>query len=221
MAPKSRKANVQLARKAGVHLARKSNVPVAHKASVQFADPAGPGGAQVTSPHFLAECRQSALARFRKGQTGRVTCRTVKHVVPAKAGDVGSTGMIVAHLSKNVCAAWDAALGEEILDKDAHIDAEIHVVLEGLADQDMHGYLALTKEQCAFYAPDLVQLVHESLERSSFSKVNLRSDPRWEGTMVGRVQPPYLVLVISIDLAADAAEVHAAPTPRPKRRRKK
>lgn len=79
------------------------------------------------------------------------------------------------------------------------IDEEIHLALTDLADQDMHGYLALTDAQCDLFRPDLIQLVNESLDRTSFSHLGRHADPRWEGTLVERVRPPYLILIVSID----------------------
>lgn len=174
------------------------------QACVQFADPDAPEGAQVSTPDFMAQCHDSALARFGKGRRASLGCRTIQHLVPPKPGDEGSTGMIVAHVSPAFCAAWEAGLPTSLREKRAHVEAQMHLALEDLADQDMHGYLAITKAQCAIYSPDLVQLVNEALDRTTFSKLGRRADPKWEGTLVGRVQPPYLVLVISIGITGRA-----------------
>lgn len=174
--------------------------PKSRQASVQFADPSAPSGVQVSTAAFLKECEQSALARFRGRRQGRLACRTIQHLVPPKPGDEGSTGMIVAHVSPEVWSAWETGLPSSLLEKRAHIEAQLHLALEDLADQDMHGYLAITKEQCAIYKPDLTQLMDEALDRTTFSRLGRRSDPNWEGTLVGRVQPPYLVLVVSIGM---------------------
>jgi hypothetical protein len=173
-------------------------------AGVQFADPAAPSGMEVSRDDFLKECRASAIARFRSREPGWLGCRTIEHPVPAQPGSQGSTGMIVAHLSPAVCRAWEASASGGAPARRAHVDSEVDLALTDLADQDMHGYLALTDAQCELFGPDLVQLVHEALDRTSFSRLGVKAEPQWEGTLVERVRPPYLVLIVSIDLAKPA-----------------
>ena len=168
-------------------------------ASVQFADPEAPSGMEVSRDDFLQQCRDSAVARFRSQQPTWLGCRTLEHPVPPAAGSSASTGTIIAHLSPGVCRAWEAAAAGNAQAKRAHVDAQVDLALTDLADQDMHGYLALTDAQCDLFGPDLVQLVEESLDRTSFSHLGLKADPHWEGTLVERVRPPYLVLIVSID----------------------
>jgi hypothetical protein len=192
------------------------------QASVQFADPTAPSGREVSSAVFLKECRQSAVARFRDHAPTLLGCRTIEHPVPPQPGSQGSTGMIVAHLSPAVCRAWDASSIGTLSERRARVAEEMQLALTDLADQDMHGYLALTDAQCDLFGPDLVQLVSESLERTSFSHLGRQADPHWEGTLVERLRPPYLVLVLSVDfLAAPATKVAARAKPRPSRRQAK
>lgn len=184
-----------------------------HQASVQFSDPTAPDGAGVDGPAFLKECRHSAVARFRSRHHGRLGCRTIEHPVPPKPGCSDSTGMIVAHLSPEVCAAWEQSVAGSVEQRRQHVESEVHLALTDLADQDMHGYLALTEAQARIFQPDLVQLVAESLDRTSFSHLGRKADPQWEGTLVERIRPPFLVLDLSIDFAdtrAAAARVDPA-----------
>jgi hypothetical protein len=167
-------------------------------ACVQFSDPNAPGGVEITTTEFLKECRQSALARFRARRDPHGDCRTIEHIVPPKLGDHGSTGSIVAHLSTALCDAWEASSPGTTRERAAHLEEQMQLALEDLAEQDMHGYLALTEEQRALYAPDLEQLVMEALDRTSFSHLLRRPEVSWEGTLVQSVRPPHLILVISI-----------------------
>ncbi len=189
------------------------------QASVQFADPTAPTGVQVSTPAFLKECHQSALTRFRGRRARPTSCLTIEHSVPAKPGDQDSTGLIVAHVSQAVTLAWEADQPGSARQKRARVEAGIHLVLEDLADQDMHGYLAITDAQCAIYNPDLVQLLHEALDRTTFSHLGRQPDAHWEGTLVERVQPPYLILVVSIDFAAPASRKVLGDRPAPRARR--
>lgn len=176
------------------------------QACVQFADPTAPGGMEVSAATFLKECRQSAMARFRSRHDGRVGCRTIEHPVLPKQGSEDSTGMIIAHVSPAVCSVWESSLPGNAREKRAHVESEVRLALEDLADQDMHGYLALTDAQCDLFSPDLVQLMGEALDRTSFSHLGRRPDAQWEGTLVERVRPPYLVLEVSIDFEDAASE---------------
>lgn len=175
-----------------------------HEACVQFSPPAALEGVGVSAATFLRQCRESALARFHGPRGPGTGCQTIQHHVPPKPGDEGSTGKIVAHMSTEACNLWKSGLPANVRDKRGHIDAQVHLALSDLADQDMHGYLAFSKAQCEVYGPDLVQLIHEALERTTFSRLDRKADCNWEGTLVGRVTPPYLVLVVSIGLAAPA-----------------
>ena len=170
-------------------------------ACVQFADPTGPSGVELTSATFLDECRGSALARFRSRGDARIACRTIEHAVPPKPRCQESTGRIVAYLSPALCSAWEQTVPGSAREKRAHVDEQVHLALKDLADQDMHGYLAVTDEQCEMYDPDLTQLITESLDRTTFTHVGRRIDPHWEGTLVEQVQPPFLVLAISVGFA--------------------
>ena len=183
-------------------------------ASVQFADPTAPSGKEVSRGDFLKQCRQSALARFRAQAPAWLSCRTIEHPVPALPGTTESTGMIVAHVSPTVCKAWESTLVGTSMERRAQLEAQVHLAMQDLADQDMHGYLALTEAQCDLFGPDLEQLTTESLDRTSFSRLARKPDPQWEGTLVERVRPPYLVLTVSIDFAEPEPEPRRRP-PRP------
>lgn len=168
-------------------------------ACVQFSDPTAPSGTDLlTSTAFLKECRGSALARFRRRGDARVSCRTIEHPVPPKPRCPDSTGLIVAHVSPAVCWAWEQNTPGTAREKRAHVEEQIHLALSDLADQDMHGYLAVTEEQCKLYDPDLTQLVTEALDRTTFSHLGREVDAHWEGTLVEKVRPPFLVLAVSI-----------------------
>ena len=181
------------------------NARKSRQGTVQFADPEAPSGAEVSAQEFLKDCRTSAMARFRQADPGWVGCRTIEHPVPPASEGGESTGMIVAHVSPAVCRTWEANAQGLARQKRAHVEAQVNLALQDLAAQDMHGYLALTKAQCDLFGPDLVQLVCESLDRTTFSRLGRRADPRWEGTLVERVRPPYLVLAVSIDFEAPPA----------------
>lgn len=176
-----------------------TNALKSRHASVQFADPTGPSGMEVTREDFLKQCKDAATSRFRRADSTWTGCRTIEHPVPTLPGNPGSTGMIIAHVSPAVCRAWQASAPGTAADKRSHVDEEVQLALTDLADQDMHGYLALTDAQCDLFRPDLVQLVTESLDRTTYSHLGRRPDPRWEGTLVERLRPPYLILIVSID----------------------
>lgn len=180
--------------------------PKPRQPCVQFADPAAPSGTLVSSAEFLRDCHASALARFRARSDGRIACRTVTHPVPPKARSESSTGLIVAHVSPALCWAWESKSPGNARERRAHVDGQLHLALGDLADQDMHGYLAVTPEQCDVYEPDLAQLVCESLDRTSFARLGRTADPHWEGTLVEQVKPPYLVLALSIGLDGAGGE---------------
>jgi hypothetical protein len=164
-------------------------------ARVQFSDPNAPSGVEITTVQFLKECHQSAMARLRVPQ-----CITVEHVVPPKLDDHGSTGSIIAHLGTRLCDAWEADALGTTRERAAHVEEQVQLALEDLAEQDMHGYLALTEEQRALYASDLEQLVTEAFSRTTFDRLGLKLEAHWEGTLVQSVRPPHLILVISVGL---------------------
>ena len=169
---------------------------------MQFIDLRSPARRQVASATaFLNNSHREALARFRTRANPRPTCRTVEYSVPPKPGDEGSTGVIVAHLSPAVSLAWEASASGTLRQKRDHVQRQVRLALEDLAEQDMHGYLALSPQQRAVYNPDFVQMMEEALDRTTFSHLGRRPDPRWQGTLVESVEPPYLVLVVSVAFA--------------------
>ncbi|MFA5944171.1 MAG: hypothetical protein WC876_06870 [Candidatus Thermoplasmatota archaeon] len=180
-------------------------------ASVQFADPTAPSGMEVTRDEFLKQCKDSAVARFRGREGSGPGCRTIEHPVPTLPGNSGSTGTIMAHVSPAVYRAWQATAPGTAAEKRSHVDDELQLALTDLADQDMHGYLALTEAQCDLFRPDLIQLVNEALDRTTFSHLGRRPDPRWEGTLVERLRPPYLILIVSIDFERQPRRKRGTP----------
>lgn len=155
---------------------------------------------------FLGETRASALGRF-EGHRIRAAapsnllageCHTVEHVIAP--GEHGSGGSIVAHISGSAFAAWAAAEPGYPGQREAHVLAQLKLVLQDLSDHDVHECLALTETQCDVYGLDLEQLIAESLDRTTFSHLRQQADIHWEGTLVKSLDPPALVLVVSIDL---------------------
>lgn len=165
---------------------------------VQFSDPTAPGGVEITVTEFLSQCRQSTLARLRTRRDPHPECHTVEHAVPPKHGDPSSTGTIVAHVSKEVWQAWETATPGTPKQRKAHVEGQLHLAMEDLAEQDMHGYLALTDDQRSLFVPDLAQLMAEALDRTTFSHLGRVASTHWEGTLVESVKPPFLALVVSI-----------------------
>jgi hypothetical protein len=164
---------------------------------VRLSDPKVAGGIEAITTHFLRDARQSALGRFGH-RTLASGCHTAQLTVPARPGAGGCTGTIVAHVSAPTFRAWmDSTYGTPAQRKE-HVIEQMQLVLQDLSDHNMHGYLALTDAQCDVYDQDLVQLVTESLDRTSFSHLKRPCSVHWEGTLVKSLQPPVLVLVVSI-----------------------
>jgi hypothetical protein len=165
-------------------------------------------GLEAVTTTFLREARESALGHF-EGQRLRSDdvsnvlsgdTRTVQRIVEPRPGSPGCSGTIVAHISGPAFAAWVAMAPGHPSQREAHVLDQLQLVLQDLADHDVHSCLALTESQCEIYDLDLVQLVAESLERTSFSQLQRPADINWEGTLVKSLQPATLVLVVSIDL---------------------
>lgn len=175
--------------------------PKTRQPCVQYADPEGPGGIDILPEEFLRECRDSARARFRTGRTLHPSCHTVEYTVPPKFGDPGPTGTIVAHLSPQLSAAWQARVPGLPHVRRQHVEEQVRLALEDLGLQDMHGLLALTPGQRECYLLDLAQLVAEALDRTTFSRLGRAPLAHWEGTLVTRLQPPFVILAMSIRLA--------------------
>lgn len=155
---------------------------------------------------FLGETRASAMQRFEGHRLEASApsnvlageCRTVERTVSSSLR--GCSGTIVAHISAPAFAAWTAAEPGFPAQREAHVLAQLQLVLQDLADHDVHSCLALTETQCDVYGLDLEQLVAESLDRTTFSHLGKPADVRWEGTLVKSLDPPALVLVVSLDL---------------------
>lgn len=155
---------------------------------------------------FLGEARASALGHFELHRIRSIApsnlltgeCRTVERTVRDSPGALA--GKIVAHISGPAFAAWAASEPGYPAQREAHVLAQLQLVLQDLADHDVHECLALTQTQCDVYALDLEQLIGESLDRTTFSHLRQHPDIHWEGTLVKSLDPPALVLVVSIDL---------------------
>lgn len=176
-------------------------VPKIREPRVQYGDPEGPGGVDITPEEFASACRTSALARFRTPRTLHPACPAVGYTVPPKFGDPGPTGAIVAHLDPRLVAAWEAAVAGLAHERRRHVEQQVALALEDLGLQDMHGLLALTPGQRDFFALDLAQLVAEALDRTTFSRLGRAPLAQWEGTLVQRLSPPFVVLQLSIRFA--------------------
>lgn len=157
---------------------------------------------------FLGEMHRAALDHF-EGQRLRSSspsnvlageCRTVQLTMPTGKGVGVCSGSIVAHVSGPAFAAWAASEPGPSSQRENRVLDQLKLVLQDLSDQDVHGCLALTESQCNVYDLDLVQLVAESLDRTTFSRLRRLPDIHWEGTLVKSLDPPALVLVLSIDL---------------------
>ncbi|MHB1261110.1 MAG: hypothetical protein ACYC2H_05280 [Thermoplasmatota archaeon] len=157
---------------------------------------------------FLGDAHESAVSHF-EGHRIRSSapsnmlagdCRTVQRTVTSGHGAGGCNGTIVAHISAQAFAAWAASGPGAPPQREAHVFAQLQLMLQDLSDHEVHGCLALTKTQCEVYDLDLVQLIAESLERTTFSNLRRPAEIHWEGTLVKSLQPPALVLVVSIDL---------------------
>lgn len=155
-------------------------------------------GLEAVTVDFLMQSRRSALAHFGAHGAWSADCHTVERTVPAQGGDSGCNGTIVAHVSGPIYDAWVAAAEGTLTQRKAHVEAQVQLVLQDLSDHDIHGYLALTQAQCEVYDQDLVQLVRQSLDRTTFTGLQRECAVHWEGTLVRSLQPPVLVLVVSI-----------------------
>lgn len=159
---------------------------------------------------FLGETRAAALLRFdgRRIEASAACnalagdCRTAERTVTSTTG--GCSGSIVAHVSAPAFAAWAASGPGFPAQREAHVLGQLQLVLQDLCDHDVHSCLALTEMQCDVYGLDVEQLVVESLDRTTFSRLGKPAAVRWEGTLVKSLDPPALVLVVSIDLAVPA-----------------
>ncbi len=196
--------------------------PRIRRACVQFADPAGPQTDQIGVANFTRECRQSALARFSHARTAPGTCHTIDYLVPPKYGDAGATGSIVAHLSPRMSEAWQKQAHGPVQVRRWHVEAQMRLALEDLGLQDIHGLLAMTPAQREAYKLDLDQLVAEVLQRTDFWQLGIAARTRWEGTLVERLRPPFVILVFSVDLVPATTRArmdHRTDSAQPSRRR--
>lgn len=155
-------------------------------------------GLEAMTLNFLHQTRQAAMGRFAVHKILMRDCFTVQCAVPARSATGPGTGTIVAHVSAPVLKAWTAAASGSPAQREAHVLEQLRLVLQDLSDHDMHVHLALTDTQRRMYGRDVAQLVSESLDRTSFCKLGREANVHWEGTLVRSLQPPFLVLVVSI-----------------------
>jgi hypothetical protein len=163
---------------------------------------------EALTARFLADAHASALSRFEmqrlraSAPTNLLTGegRSVRWNVQAPEARVHCTGSIVMHVSAPAFAAWAASAPGAAAQREVHVLSQLQLVLQDLADHDVHGCLALTEAECDAYDLDLVQLVAESLDRTSFARLRQAADIHWEGTLVRSLDPPSFVLVVSVDL---------------------
>lgn len=161
---------------------------------------------------FLGEMRRAAVGHFESQRARAETpinlltgdCRTFQMTLPVGEVPRLCAGTIVAHVSGSAFACWAAAEPGSLAEREARVIAQIQLLLQDLSDHDVHGCLTLTESQCEAYDLDLMQLVAESLDRTSFSRLHRQADIHWEGTLVRSLDPPSLVLVLSIDLKVPA-----------------
>lgn len=162
---------------------------------------------------FLGDAHASAVVHFESHRRSASApsnflagdCRTVQRTVTSGHGAGGCNGTIVVHVSAQAFAAWCAGRPGSPLQREAHVLSELQLLLQDLSDHEAHGCLTLTQAQCEVYDLDLVQLVTESLERTTFSLLRRQAEVHWEGTLVKSLDPPALVLVVSVDLLEPTA----------------
>lgn len=166
---------------------------------------ARPRGLEAVTEEFLSQARASAVERFqgailsaRRARAAQACHTEQRATSPAGIGATGTTGSIVIHASPTLVAAWGAVADGSPKQRTAHVRSQIQLVLQDLVDHDLHGCLALTDTQCDVYDLDVVQLVAESLERTTFPALGRPASVHWEGTLVQSLRPAMLVLVISI-----------------------
>lgn len=161
---------------------------------------------------FLGSMRRAAVDHFehQRDEEGLPVnllagdCRTFQMSVPASGSGRLCGGTIVAHVSGPAIALWVASETGSLLVREERVMAQLQLVLQDLCDHDVQGCLTLTESQCEVYGLDLMQLVAESLDRTSFSRLQRQADIHWEGTLVTSLDPPALVLVVSIGLKVPA-----------------
>lgn len=165
---------------------------------VHFVDPAVPVGLESVTSNFLRQARTSALRHFEGHKFLFPSCFTLQCDVPGRADSGTSTGRIVAHVSPPVLKAWAAAASGTPAQRRAQVIVQLQLVLQDLSDHDVHVTLALTEAQCDVYGEDLVQLVEESLNRTTFCGLGRLAKVHWEGSLIRSLHPPFIVAVVSI-----------------------
>ncbi|MES2154713.1 MAG: hypothetical protein V4510_06210 [bacterium] len=155
-------------------------------------------GPEATTLHFLNQARHSALGHFDHPRTLFATCFTARCDVPGRAGAEASTGSIVVHVSHPLFKEWAATATGLPAARRAHVIEQLGLVLQDLSDHDVHVVLALTDAQCEVYGKDLIQLVNESLNRTTFARLGRSAKVHWEGTLVQSMTPPSIVAVVSL-----------------------
>ena len=154
--------------------------------------------------NFLKQARQTALGRFDPTKLPLHGCATIQCAVPGKAEAGGFTGTIVLHVSPPVLEAWTKVAQGTVAERRSSVMGQLRLVLKDLSDHDLQACLALSQAQSDVYEQDLSQLVAESLERTTFTELRRHANIHWEGTLVRSMDPPFCIVVASIDFAQAA-----------------
>lgn len=154
--------------------------------------------ARVTT-EFLSATRRAAVERFHgvdapPSRASHPECHTEQ--TPSEATP-GSHSTIILHVSDAMFSTWAASGTGSIAERQRTVREQMQLVLQDLADHDAARYFLLTDAQCQVYDLDLVQLVTESLGRTTFCHLGLPAVVHWEGTLVQSCGPPAVVLVVS------------------------
>lgn len=154
--------------------------------------------ARVTT-EFLSATRRAAIERFHELDlhptlTFNPECHSEQRVSETKPGGPSTT---ILHVSAALFASWASSFAGSTAETHRNVRDQMQLVLQDLADHDAARHLSLTEAQCTAYDLDLVQLVSESLARTTFCRLNRPAVVHWEGTLVQSFGPPALVLVVS------------------------
>ncbi len=165
---------------------------------VLLADQSTDTGPEATAVQFLNQARHSALGHFDHPRSLFATCFTAKCDVPGRSATEAPTGSIVVHVSHPVFKEWAATATGLPAARRTHVVEQLQLVLQDLSDHDVHVSLALTEAQCEVYSKDLIQLVEESLGRTTFALLGRSAKIHWEGTFIQSLNPLFIVAVVSV-----------------------
>lgn len=152
---------------------------------------------------FLCHAQASSQRRFAAQGEGDASWIVGLRLPPSASSQDGA-GAIVLYVSKPFLQSWaDRAEGEDRSGGRGrmHVMEQLAQVLHELADQGMHARLQLSQAHGDAYGLDLEQLVAEALGRTTHARLGRPANVRWEGTLVKSLQPPELVLAVSLATA--------------------